>query len=419
LKENFSTEVSRPQFPWSEGIALASLAVIVRLAYVRIAGFKVSGDGRLYLQAASNIANGSSAYLNQLAFQQLYPILLSPIFIFHFTVNPYAILLNMLLAVLGVYLAIQIMKILGTLNEALVAGLLITLSPNMIFWSSYALTETLFLATLGFFIFAHLRLIQQTSAGRMAVYLLATLLLLITRQVAGIAVLVSAGFLLAPFLQERYRISWQKSLTISLSGLLTLTTLVCLGALTVPSIRKTLLANEKFSAVIRYTVRMADNDIDTVLKATDEIVSFQKQLGNLPPEAINTAISRDTLNWIYTHPAHFSLIVMKRFIVFWHPWVFGKHLSIKHRLFEMGQSLFLSMVFMILLLKDYSKKPETLLLLGIALGFSLFCAVVTIETDGRFRLPVEYILFLLTPLAFHICRRPLNVKHILPALREE
>jgi hypothetical protein len=365
-------------------------AFLVRLLYVRATGIIVSSDGSNYVHTAEALARGSFYSFKDMPLQQLYALLLSPAFRFSLATNRYVLILNSVLGTLGILFSLLILKSWRSDYSVILGGFLVAVSPNLIFWTPYLLTDTLFIAVLGLFILSHLYLQRHATIKSALFYLVALVVLLTTRTTGLAAGIASVSSLLIS--KGKGRLIWQAATV----GIFLLPVLFFNNRLSA-----SILGNEYISGTLAYTVRLGDNDMKHFQEAYQDRIATGMRIRQTNPldRDFYRAMSLDALNKIQAHPLGFAGMVMRRFVAFWHPWIFGNQYSRKHRVFEMMNSLFLSACILVLLARKYAFKTEILGIVGMAGAFSVLCAFLQIDTDNRYRLPAEYIVLTLAPIA--------------------
>jgi hypothetical protein len=277
-------------------------------------------------------------------------------------------------------------------------------SPNVLFWTRYVLSETVFLAVLGVFLIGHLRLDEKFTAWRCSAYIAGSILLLQSRPVAVAAVLVSAGFLLASVVQRRGIQNYAKACVLSFCAIGFTGLLMLSVAWQAPSFRQAVLSDSTFSALMAFSARMKERPIQAYFATYKDIRDFEAALGpGLTEKELNVAVSRDSLGRIRQEPWAYLANVVNRVVCFWHPWAFYTHWSPKHRLWDAGLSMLLSWVLLTLIIRKDRQRRQVLQLIGIAVGFALLSGL-HFDADARYRLPTEYILLLLAPKALDFAR---------------
>ena len=368
---------------------LLFFAATIRVLFFLKTGISYGADSTFYLGAAEQIANGSLELFKTNPFYQFYPLLLSPLFLFNIDRALYIPFLHTVLSTLTVLLLyLSASRIMGKAHGIFV-GLIASVYPLFFFYLPYVLSETPFLFSLSLLIFVFTFYLEKPSAKRLLGVALSCFLLLGSRP-ASVAILI-------PIISV---VIWQKvrSYPLIFMGWLFVLGIALILLFQSPSLKEKVLRNPTVSGQLTLSVRHYSNNFEAYFRAIrdmDEFTLTQVPKGASLPERLELH-SLGALKWIRENPGRYLGACLTRFFCFWFPGVLQGSWSWRHVLFDTFLALFL-LGGAIGFLRAFPFKIQAWALVLMALSLALMSAFLTMDTDGRYRLPAELMLLILAP----------------------
>lgn len=366
-----------------------TLAAVVRLIYWRtVHGPLYGADSRQFIRWSSLLAQGDFREPMLYPLHQMYSLFLVPMHLFGTSVPVYVLGLHLILSLVTVWCVMLSARLLVSQTYAIVVGVLAGVNPDVVFWTPYILTETQFLCALAVFLWVFLLLLGQPTGGRLVAYASTAIFLLLSRPVAFPIVAISLAVVF-------YRIARPRAGGMEAVTVCTAAAVLAIGgmavALAVPSVRTAIFRNGTVVQSLWLSTRVSSNNID-------EILTMQEA----PPIA---GASDDDMwafklayakEFIADHPLLYLGMGVKRFFSFWFPWLFARW-SLPHRILDAALSLGVTLGALFSCIPHIRNRPMFLTVAAFALSLGLLTAFSQIDSDGRYRLPAEFLLLTLAP----------------------
>ena len=378
-------------------LALLAVALLLRLGYWSFLGHpKYAADTPRYMECAQTFASGDiKEVFARWPLYQLYPLFLSPIYIFNMHEEGYLKFLHIIFSVSTVFLLYYAGRLLLSHRYGLGVAALAVFYPSFIFWLPYVMSETAFLFFLALFIVTFLKLLKERTFLRWVSYLAACALLLVARPVS-LAILAVSTIAVGTLLIQRF---FNLSLTRVFAGIVIILTifLTVFIVLSLPYIGRfpVLLKSHQLVQNFYRSTTISSNSIDELMKALDE---EKKAVESIPEAYVPAYKVREAVKFISNHPSLYLRMSMKRFIAFWYPWIFAVRWSSFHLMLDFFISLSLTLGVLAVLFgrSEYRGLPIVSLIV-MAFSLAVIAAFGHLETDARLRLPAELILLLIAP----------------------
>ncbi|HEY9634163.1 MAG TPA: hypothetical protein V6D14_12185 [Coleofasciculaceae cyanobacterium] len=378
---------------------LLVIAGLVRLGYwLRVGQPIYAGDSQGYILWAKLLAQGNTSGFEQFPLHQLYSLVLTPIYSLGIPEGEYIKYLHIFASTATVGLMYLAGRLLVSPGYGLLVGALTALYPKFIFWLPYVLTETGFLFCLSMFLAIFIAFLKRPNLWRFLAYLGMSILLFFSRPVSLPILLISTTILGALFLARHWGL--RKMMIICASFWFSLVTTVCIAFATNTELQTRILKLPTFTQSLWLSTKLSSNSMEETLSVLkDEQQRVENLVKGLPPGTEWTYKATEATRFITRHPLAYLGMAARRFISFWYPWIFSDSWSLAHRIFDACVSLLLSMGTVALLFHRNSRTPEIISLTLMALSLAILTSFSQIDTDGRYRLPAELILLLISPIS--------------------
>lgn len=385
-------------------VALIVAATLVRAVYLRLT-FNTSraADTDLYLGIARSIADGHPTTKGY-PLQALYSLLLSPAYILNVSVDGWVIALHLVLSVATVVVLYQLARLILEPRTALVVGAAAVVWPSFLFWTRFIVTETLFLFLLACFLLVCTRQLFTPSASwtrRLSLVASATSVALCRS--AGILIVWGALLVLLGASVRRRR--GPANARRAVLGAVVVSMLCVASVLAVPPTREKVLGLTNVSWALWLSTVKFHADLDHAAIAA----APPRDLRDLPQDEQNRELSERGLEFIRERPADYVSRVGIRVANFWFPWLTADW-SRSH----VGLDVLLSLGLAMLALGAFFAPPAgarrdvlALLLVVIAIQ-TLVVAFGELDSDARYRVPVELPLLVVAGMTLDGVRRRIN-----------
>lgn len=383
-------------------LILLFVAFLLRFGYWSFLGHPTyAADTPRYIECAQTFANGDiKEVFARWPLYQLYPLFLSPVYIFDINEEAYIKFLHIIFSVLTVLLLYHAGRLLISHRYGLWVALLAVFYPLFVFWLPYVMSETAFLFFFTLFIVAFLRLLKKRSFSRWAGYLISCIFLLIARPVSVPILAVSTIAVGALFTPRFFNISSIKAFKgiIMISAIL----LTVFIVLSLPYLERSkgFLGSHQLVQNLYRSTTTSSNNMDEQMKALEEEYSVMDKMSEEDARLYKT---RKAVKFIFEHPILYLRMALRRFTAFWYPWMFAVRWSIFHLVTDFFISLALTLgVLAVLFERSQRNRLPIISLIAMAFSLAIMVAFGHIETDGRLRLPAELIFLLIAPYGLQI-----------------
>jgi Dolichyl-phosphate-mannose-protein mannosyltransferase len=383
--------------PWTglrAEFTLVVVATLVRLVYVAGTGVPRGGDARLYLGIARSVADGHLT-THGYPLQALYGVALTPAYVVGVDVDRWVTVLQIVVGVATVVVLYRLAMLLVRPGVAMAIGAAAAVWPTFVFWTRYIETETLFLFLLSCFLLVCARQLVTpgmtwrrwlglaTSAAGVAV----------CRTVGILVVWAGLAVLLAAFALRRGSVARARR-TVLAAGVATLLAVTVMVAL--PVSRNRVLELRSVSDSLWSSTRTFHSSVEHAQRRT----SLPRDVRGLPADEQAREVSDRALTFIREHPFDYGSRVGVRVINFMFPWLTADW-GLSHRLLD--EVLSLGLVALTLgalhVVPKGPRRQVLLLLLAVAGVQALAVAFGELDSEGRYRVPVELCLLLVAGMA--------------------
>ena len=378
-------------------LALLAVAFLLRFGYWSFLGHpKYASDTPRYVECAQVFASGDiKEVFARWPLYQLYPLFLSPIYIFNINEEGYIKFLHIIFSVLTVFLLYHAGRLLISDRYGLWVAVLAAFYPIFIFWLPYVLSETMFLFFLTLFIITFLNLLKERTFLRWIGYLGTSLLLLVTRPVSLPILAVSAIAIASLFTSRFFKIGLTKAFARALMILTFF--LITSIVLWLPRIERFPGFLESHQLVQNFyrSTTISSNNMDEQMKALEEEHRTLEKMSEADARLYKT---REAARFVSEHPFLYLKMSLRRLTAFWYPWMFAVRWSRFHLILDFFVSFLFTLGILSVLFDRFARsRLPVVSLIAMAFSLAFMVAFGHIETDARLRLPAELILLLIAP----------------------
>jgi hypothetical protein len=380
----------------SVDIAVIAAAMLIRsVAWNRLHGPIMAGDGSFYLQLGAEIGRGRLSGLAEWPFHALYAFTLAPAYLLALPVATYIAVLHILLSTVTVLILMRTAEALSSSRYAILVGAAAAVNPFFLQWLPYVLTETFFFCVFAAYAYTVILLLKQPSWIRAGTYAVAAVAAVLSRPVAlPVAAVTTCMIILVwvdraiarPALDRRFAILTGVALALLIAGA-GLFALARPRLMTLPTVVQGLWAST--------VLRVGNMDDVRAFGARDEQVDsmFAGRLTERDRYKIAEALA-----YIRTNPRQYLAQAAVKVVSFFFPWVFAANAwSPAHRAIDAVFSIFLVAGALLALGSEKIARLHTVMLLTMALTLALLSAFSLMDPDGRYRVPAEVLLLPLAP----------------------
>jgi len=352
------------------GLALLfTLAVITRLVFINIhGGFSAfnAGDTITYLARAKSLLSGNITSFSTLGFT-LYLALIFKLFGY-----PSLLIIkiaNILLGSLTVLVIFALAKRFYNKETGMLAALICVFHINLLFWTGYILTETIFLLFLSLSLWCFFRFLDDRKLSSMFVAFTMLALSGLIRSIAFLLFIPAGIWVL--FISFKQRLVRCFLIIIPLLILLAVPWLITSNFLS----RQVNTTNWKIDTI--------DGEI---LKGLLWNESGRATSGvDMRPELLSLKIRQYAGN-----PYEYTKLMLRKLKVYW--WLFTPEMSFGHKVIN---TLFLGPLYLLAVLGLIFSRPvraKTIFLVSFICVFTLASMIGVVDYDLRYHLPVEILM---------------------------
>lgn len=374
---------------------LLTVAAFFRAFFFLLRGPIFSPDSAYYMATARYLAQGEWAKAGLNPFYLMYPALLVPMQLFGISPKIYLCFLHVVLSTLTVWVLLQVGKRLYGEKRAVLVAWVAAFFPTFFFYIPYVLSENLFLLILSLFLWAFVKFLQERTFHSWLVLIGGTLLTIFARPTS--VALLPVLFILSLWTLLEKKKNQHKLVTLLLTTALVVGTGV-VALCQSPKIQKAILRNATVSGQLQMGVYHRSNGFKEFFAAMAEMGEYQRLYApkNINVYELREWWSLECLKWIARNPGTYFKSVATRFFCFWFPGILQGSWSTPHVILDslLGFSLLLGLFFS-LANRCLGKIPHWTFALTLCLG--LLSGFLSMDTDGRYRLPAELLLLVFLP----------------------